>query len=132
MLLKAFADGTRPSASAAVWLRSIAALVALAPLGALAADHAAEVEAFARIMADVRTAAEVCEDLSPDWTLVNAEKERLHIADVDYFAFRKQAHDRTEVLEQRFKDEHGPASWCSEVSAAYGPQGTALTGALRQ
>ena len=41
-------------------------------------------------MADVRTAAERCPDLSVDWSVVNAQKERLHISDADYFAFRKE------------------------------------------
>ena len=112
---------------------AMSALLLAAPGAyAQASDHASEVEAFARIMADVRTAAEVCQGLSPDWTLVNAQKERLHVADVDYFAFRKQAHDRTEALEQRFKVEHGPAGWCSDVFGLYGPQGTANAGLLHR
>ena len=99
---------------------TIFAMLFAAPAAyAQAGDHNAEVATFARIMADVRTEAEGCQGLSPDWTLVNAQKERLHVADVDYFAFRKQAHDRTEVLEQRFKAEHGPAGWCSDVFGLY-------------
>ena len=58
---------------------AMALLVFVAP--AVAADsqpggHVAEVEAFAGIMVDVRTAAERCPDLSVDWTAVTAEKER--------------------------------------------------------
>ena len=110
------------------------ALLSLAPAGAQAAelDHSAEVRAFARIMADVRTAAEVCKGLSPDWTVVNEAKERLRLADVDYFAFRKQAADLTDELEQRFRSEGTVGTWCSEALAIYGPQGTGLAGALHR
>ena len=111
-----------------------AALLSLAPAGAQAAklDHPAEVRAFARIMADVRTAAEVCKGLSPDWTVVNEAKERLHLADVDYFAFRKQAADLVDALEQRFRSEGTAGTWCSEAFGLYGPQGAGLASALHR
>ena len=99
---------------------------------AAAPDHAAEVDTFARIMADVRTAAEVCKGVSPDWTVVNAAKDGLHIVEVDYFAFRKLAHDLADNLEERFRVDGTSDRWCSEAIGLYGPQGASLKDALRQ
>ena len=111
-----------------------AALLLLAAPAARAqtGDHAAEIAAFARIMADIRTAAERCTGLSPDWTIVNAEKERLRIADVDYFAFRKQAAERADGTERMLGDKDVLATWCADAATRYGPQGSALPGALRR
>ena len=114
-------------------LATLAAVTSvLAGSGAGSTDHAAEVARFARIMADVRTAAEVCKGVSPDWTVVNAAKEGLHIADVDYFAFRKEAHDFADGLEEKFRAEGTFGAWCSQAVELYGAQGTSLKGALRR
>ena len=98
----------------------------------LTGEHMVEVEAFARIMADVRTAAERCPDLSVDWSAVNAQKERLHIADADYFAFRKEAHDLASGTDDSLGDDLAVAPWCVDVFARYGPQGSAKAGLLRR
>ena len=97
-----------------------------------AGEHLAGVEAFARIMADVRTAAERCPELSVDWSAVNAEKERLHVADADYFAFRKKAHDLASGIDDDLGDDRAVAPWCVDVFARYGPQGSAKAGLLRR
>lgn len=130
MLLRASAPRPRWSEWAALRLWSVAVAIALAPICAVAADHAAEVEAFARITADVRTAAERCSSLSPEWTIVNAKKERLHIAAIDYFAFRKEAADRVDGIGRMLGDKDVLASWCSDAATRYGPQGSELAGAL--
>ena len=78
------------------------------------------------LCADVRTAAEVCKGLSPDLTVVNETRVRLHLADVDCFAFRKQAADLVDGLEQRFRSEGTVGTWCSEAFGRYGPQGSGL------
>ena len=83
-------------------------------------------------MADVRTAAERCPDLSIDWTAVNAEKERLRIADVDYFAFRKKAHDLASSIEDGLGDDHAVTTWCADVVARYGPRGSTAAGLLHR
>lgn len=110
---------------------AVALIVAASPASA-ADDHSADIGLFARISADVRTAAEVCSGLSPDWTVINIEKARLHITDVDYMTFEKMAHDRAVALEQRFKADHGAKAWCAEAAGLYGPQGSALADALRR
>ncbi len=98
----------------------------------LTGEHMVEVEAFARIMADVRTAAERCPELSVDWSAVNAQKERLHIADADYLAFRKKAHDLASGIDDNLGDDRAVAPWCVDVFARYGPQGSAKAGLLRR
>lgn len=119
-------------------MRHLAFLAAaLAPLPAFAEDvsvsgHMAEIYAFARIMADVRTADQQCPDLVVDQQRVVAEKDRLHIADVDYFAFRKKAHDLADELEAKLNSEDAIKAWCADVFLRYGPQGTAVAGAVHR
>ena len=98
----------------------------------LAGEHMVEVDAFARIMADVRTAAERCPDFYVAWTgtAVNAQKERLHISDADYFAFRKKAHDLASGMEDSRGEDLAVAPWCVNVFARYGSQGSAKAGLL--
>ena len=113
---------------------TLASVLVLLTAPALAGDgdHAEEVTAFAHIMADVRTAVERCPDLSVDWSAVNAQKERLHIADVDYFAFRQKAHDLADGIEDGLADDRAVTPWCADVFARYGPQGSARAGLLRR
>ena len=112
-------------------LAAIAALLVYRSAAVAGAGHQADVEAFAGIMADVRTASQRCPDLMVDWAAVAKEKNRLHIEDVDYFAFRNRAHDLADGLEERLAGGEASA-WCDDVIRRYGPEGRSSAGLVRK
>ena len=112
-------------------LAALAFLLVFRSVASAGTGHAADVDAFAGIMADVRTASERCPDLVIDWTAVAKEKDRLHIEDVDYFGFRKRAHDLADGLEERLAGGE-VGTWCDEVFRRYGPEGRSVTGLVRR
>ena len=93
--------------------------------------HADEVAAFATLMANVRTASERC-GLQIDEERVATEKTRLHVEDVDYFAFRQLAAKRADELANDLNDATAKRLWCEEELSLYGVRGTAVPGALQQ
>ncbi len=112
-------------------LAATAVLLVLRSAAVAGAGHQADVEAFAGIMADVRTASQRCPDLMVDWAAVAKEKYRLHIEDVDYFAFRKRAHDLADGLEDRLAGSEVSA-WCDDILDRYGSEGRSSAGLVRK
>ena len=105
---------------------------AVAPSSARAEPtHAEEIAAFANLMANVRTASERC-GLTIDEERVAAEKTRLHVEDVDYFAFRKLAAERANLITAKLGTAAATRLWCDEQTGLYGAAGSALPGALRR
>ena len=82
-------------------------------------------------MANVRTASERC-GLTIDEARVAAEKARLHVQEIDYFAFRKLAAERANLIAAELGTAAATRLWCDQQAGLYGAAGTALPGALRR
>ena len=94
--------------------------------------HEAELDAFAAIMATTRTASERCPGVALDEPVILVARERLHVEDADYFAFRAKAHRLAEALEREAGTLAAYLSWCEDALRRYGPAVTDLPGALRR
>ena len=97
---------------------------------AAATSHADEIAVFAGIMADARTAAERCSGVTINEERLAAEKQRLHIEEVDYFAFRKEARDQADALVARLRSTGARQDWCEEMIRLYGSHGAAIPNVL--
>ena len=115
----------------ASWLLvlSVVSAMGLRSAASSPTNHQVEIGTFAMIMAVTRTAAERCPGVTIDETVIVAAKDRLHIVDADYFAFRTAAHKIAETLEHEATFGSDPA-WCSEALRRFGPGGSELGGAL--
>ena len=112
-------------------LLSLGAVLLLAQDAPASLAHKDEIATWASIMADVRTATEVCPGASMNEDRLTAAKDRLHIQDIDYFAFRVLARARADAIFARLDSPEDVRVYCSGTRGLYGPQGSAVADALR-
>ena len=66
------------------------------------------------IMAEERTAAELCPGYAWDGELLEAIRHRLGVVDVDYFAFRPIAAAKADALKASLTDPAKHDAWCQD------------------
>lgn len=80
-------------------------------------SHMDAIRQWAGIMAEKRTAAELCPGYVIDDEVLEAILHKLGIADVDYFAFRPIAAAKADALKASLTDPAKREAWCQDECA---------------